>query len=439
MGDTKIDTSKAQTTSKLFRQASGATGSSYHSQMSQVLKGALSPRAQNKNKLAKVSTNLSSLKNSKSDVPSTTGSPVIKKSTAIQTEISRMDLDKYLLPDKELSDKLKAAEERAAKLEEQLRKSEEMRKKEFNYVKAVEEAVKINEEMISKLARRLGPEERTSFQADIIKVELNKMLNPVQSQSSVAKMLLLKNAVTALSRAASDVMSGFALYPSEVMTELTKKLQSESAFKEIADNPKLKAAAIEALQKYINEDYTEMRKSKAHGPYEFSAGNIDSARIVPGGQESPFAMNMQVTSPMKFVRSQSAYNNPLMLESDTPPEFKKKVGLPKDIQRASSPVPVIANFATHVKWLDQLNPSPRKTGDKSVDTLPTASQHTKKTEDLAAKKKLSIPRLSKKMSEANLASVKSPKERPTSTQRPSSLTKTLNSSLTKSGCFKKAA
>ncbi len=433
--DSKGESNKPPKASLLQRQASGATGSSIHSQMSYVLKTALSPRIQNQNKLTKAgNTTVSSAKNSKSDVGSHIGSPVAKKTQDVQTEVSNKDLDKYLAPAKSESDKLRIAEERIAKLEEQLRKSEEMRKKEFSYVKAVEEAVQINEEMISKLARRLGPDERTNFQADIIKVELNKILKPLQPQSSFAKMVILKNAVNVLSKSASEIMSGFSLVPTEVMAELKQRLQSDSALKEIADNREMKKAVLDTLQKYIDEDYTDLRKAKVHGPYEISAGNIDSARILPGHEDSPCAMNLYLNVSNKFIRSQSAYNNPTILEPDTPPELKQKIAFLKEIRKTVPIVPEINNFSSHIIWLDHSsNPSDRKLGDQSHETLPTASQHTKKVDDPVQ----SSPPASKLVKRMSLATLKTTKERPTSTARPSSMTKTLNISTNKSGNLNK--
>lgn len=77
---------------------------------------------------------------------------------------------------KETQARLKLAEDKNHKLEEQFKRIEDNRRKEAGYLNAVEEAVKINEEMICKLAKRLGPEEQINFQIDIIKVELRTSL-----------------------------------------------------------------------------------------------------------------------------------------------------------------------------------------------------------------------------------------------------------------------
>lgn len=110
-------------------------------------------------------------------------------------------------------------------------------------------------------------------------------------QGSVAKIATLKNAIMSFSRVISEIMTGFTLTPNDVISSINKKLANpDASIREIADNKEMRNAVMDSIVNYVNEDYTNLRRTKLEGPVEISAGNIDSARIIPGDRDSPIVI-----------------------------------------------------------------------------------------------------------------------------------------------------
>ena len=191
----------------------------------------------------------------------------------------------------------------------------------MNYLNAVEEAVKINEEMISKLAKRLGPEEQINFQIDIIKVELRTSLQPVWPEGSINKVIQLKHTILQVSRLLNEIMSGYQLLPNDVIVQFKRRIiLLDNTVKEVLENQQVMEKVVAAVTRYVEGDYAQLRKLKLEGPQELSAGNIDSSRIAPRSNDSPILLIPAHQNTMKLLRSHSAYNQPVVFGGDSPPD-----------------------------------------------------------------------------------------------------------------------
>jgi len=254
-----------------------------------------------------------------------------KKVETVETS-TQTDTDKYeaaLANTSDLLLRLQCMEEKNRKLEAALKKSEDTRKKELSYLKDVADAVRINEELICRLAMRLGPEEQGGYIIDILKVTLSNGVKPAQP-------LLFRDQLLTLSKELAGLMEGYVLSSSDILRRIDQKIKLEKAYQDLVNDPPTFSTVMKNLKTFLEGEYEDKRVQKITP--------IQSEKEIMTRRSSGY--NVKLYQANKSIRSTSQ----------------------KDIYSRSKSMPRTSSFTTNDKQI----PPAAKIKEEKVEPRPCA-------------------------------------------------------------------